>query len=132
LPKAWRSRQMRERSTGIIVVAGRILLVRESSGMWLLPGGKIERGELPIIAVARELFEEIGSVTHAARFLFTHRSRTSLHHVFRVELSTEFPPKAREEIVAIEWFDPVKIYDIETSQATRAMLELAAVIQQEA
>jgi 8-oxo-dGTP diphosphatase len=96
--------------------------------MWLLPGGKIERGELPIIAVARELFEETGSVTRAAHFLFTHRSRTSLHHVFRVELSTEFPPKAREEIEAIEWFDPVKIYDIETSQATRAMLELAGVV----
>ena len=119
---------MRERATAIIVVGGKILFARESSGMWLLPGGKIERGELPIIAVARELFEETGSVTHAARFLFTHRSRTSLHHVFRVELSTEFPPKAREEIEAIEWFDPVKIYDIETSQATRAMLELAAVV----
>jgi hypothetical protein len=48
-------------------------------------------------------------VTQAARFLFTHRSRTSLHHVFRVELSTEFPPKAREEIEAIGWFNPVKI-----------------------
>jgi hypothetical protein len=34
----------------------------------------------------------------------------------------------REEIEAIEWFDPVKIYDIETSQATRAMLELAGVV----
>lgn len=39
---------------------GRVLLVRHSygSGRWLLPGGGVARGELPLAAALRELGEE--------------------------------------------------------------------------
>ena len=47
---------------------GRILLVRDagagdhanSKGKWDVPGGRMEQGELPLDALARELREEIG------------------------------------------------------------------------
>jgi 8-oxo-dGTP diphosphatase len=44
--------------------AGRLLLVRRgrqpSRGLWSLPGGRVEPGESPTEAVAREVLEETG------------------------------------------------------------------------
>ena len=40
----------------------KILCVREVSGVWSLPGGRIERGELPFHAAKREFYEETGNV----------------------------------------------------------------------
>lgn len=46
---------------------GRILLVRHSYvAGWALPGGGVERGEPPEIAVLRELKEEVGIVSSAS------------------------------------------------------------------
>ena len=51
-------------AVGAVVVDrdGRVLLVRRgrapSAGSWTLPGGRIERGEAPEAAIARELCEE--------------------------------------------------------------------------
>lgn len=39
---------------------GRILLLREKSGSWELPGGGLEHGEDPKAALAREIAEETG------------------------------------------------------------------------
>lgn len=38
----------------------RIFLIRESDGRWELPGGGLEHGEDPRVALAREIMEEIG------------------------------------------------------------------------
>ncbi|MFI5783322.1 NUDIX hydrolase [Nocardia sp. NPDC051570] len=39
---------------------GHVLLVRDHFGYWNLPGGKVEPGEKPAAAAARELQEETG------------------------------------------------------------------------
>ncbi len=51
-------------AAAIIIADGKILLSKrpegkELAGSWELPGGKIEQGELPNYALARELFEEL-------------------------------------------------------------------------
>ncbi len=62
---------MEENPTMIVVAAalvddqGRILLQqrapgRSMAGLWEFPGGKVEPGELPEAALARELAEELG------------------------------------------------------------------------
>ena len=44
---------------------GRVLVAQRSSGLWEFPGGKLEPGETPEIALIRELAEELGIDTQA-------------------------------------------------------------------
>lgn len=55
--------------------AGRLLLVRRAhepaQGMWSLPGGRIEPGETPAQAAAREVAEETGLAVEVGALLQT-------------------------------------------------------------
>ena len=71
---------------------GRVLLVRRAAwdslpGRWELPGGKVDRGEPVLEALARELEEETGLMLADARPLSTRemispRGRTVREHVY--------------------------------------------------
>ena len=45
---------------GVVVQAGRVLLLENERGEWELPGGKLELGEDPRVCVVREIGEETG------------------------------------------------------------------------
>jgi len=55
----------------IVVEAGRLLLVRRANapgaGRWSVPGGRVEAGESPEEAAARETWEEAGCAVHVER-----------------------------------------------------------------
>lgn len=89
---------------------GWVLLVRHSyiEG-WLLPGGGVNRGELPDLAIARELKEEIGLTGGRATFtgLFTRHTgwATNVIVLYRVNGATvSFHPSW--EVREIIWADP--------------------------
>ena len=76
----------------LIESEGRVLLVRRAAwdtlpGRWELPGGKVDRGEPRLQALAREVEEETGLMLASARLLNTRemlspRGRTVREYVY--------------------------------------------------
>jgi 8-oxo-dGTP pyrophosphatase MutT (NUDIX family) len=90
---------------------GKVLLVRQSySSGWVLPGGGMDRGEPPDMAILRELREEIGLVRSDPPLLLGLHTRklglaTNVVALFRVRNAVfEFKPSL--EIRAAQFFDP--------------------------
>ncbi len=49
---------------GVVIARRHVLLVLNDRDQWELPGGRLERGESPVLCVEREIHEETGlSVT---------------------------------------------------------------------
>ncbi|HEY0951967.1 NUDIX domain-containing protein [Nocardioides sp.] len=89
--------------------AGSVLTVRKrGTGMFMLPGGKLEPGESPAQAARREVAEEVGLAVSDLELLgeFTAQAanepdRTVASTVFRATLVGE--PEATGEIAELRW-----------------------------
>ena len=71
------SRTQRLGAYAVVIDGGRILLTRISPvgfpvGHWTLPGGGVDHGESPGVAVRRELFEETGLEAITVRLVDIH------------------------------------------------------------
>ena len=51
---------------GVLVEAGRVVLLENDRDEWELPGGRLEPGEAPETCLAREFAEELGAVVDVA------------------------------------------------------------------
>jgi 8-oxo-dGTP diphosphatase len=107
--------------------AGRVLLVRKrGTTAFMQPGGKRDRGEDDIAALAREIDEELGCglVSDSIRPLGEFDAISANEPGFRVraalyevEVTGEIAPRA--EIEAIMWVDPAALADIALAPLTR-------------
>lgn len=109
---------------GLITRPAEILLTRISplgfpAGHWALPGGAIDHGEPPIIALQREIHEETGLEVVNARLLDVHDVHTvdrgrddkwedyhGIHLVYRVEVAGGTVPHVVEAggtTETVEW-----------------------------
>ena len=109
---------------------GRVLLVRQTymTG-WRLPGGGIDRGEPPEIAVRRELKEEVGLCGGAARLfgLYSRKvwwiSHITALYVFEGGV-VDFRPNL--EVRAITWVLPQAPPNDTAPATARRLAELAS------
>jgi 8-oxo-dGTP diphosphatase len=93
--------------------SGRILLAKRPegkamAGLWELPGGKIEAGEVPEHALCREISEELGLVIapdHLAPLCFASHAYDSFHLLMPVWQATRFAgvATAREGQGGLMW-----------------------------
>ena len=109
---------------------GRVLLAQRPAGkhlagMWEFPGGKLEAGETPLAALARELHEELGIVVQCAVPL----TRVPCHYVERELLLDawqvdrwEGEPKSLEG-QALQWLTPALIDPAILTVADRPILQ---------
>lgn len=106
---------------------GRILLVRKRGATaFMQAGGKIEPGEAPEAALARELREELalsfppGAATYLGQFSAPAANEPDsivIAEVFRLTVSAEL--KAEAEIEEIRWIDPAAPGGLELAPLTR-------------
>jgi ADP-ribose pyrophosphatase YjhB (NUDIX family) len=99
-------------AVAIIEGRGGLLLARRAAppyaGTWDLPGGFIEKGELPDRALVRELREELGAravITGLHGFSIDHYGPTGipvLAVVFRARLTRK--PAAGSDVAEVRWF----------------------------
>ena len=100
------AKALRDRATVVVIRDGKVLLVRDSSERfreYMMPGGGIENGELPIVAAARELWEQTRLQATRIDYLFTLTTSIHRHVTFRVEAEGAVKPGA--EIGDYVWWD---------------------------
>lgn len=131
-PWEWPAVQARRMSAARVIpvvaavltdAAGRVLLAQRPAhkhlgGKWEFPGGKIEPGEAPEAALARELREELGITIEITRALprFTHDyGAVTIELVaFVCRLAPDSGPPHPHEHTALAWcaVDAVHTYDL--------------------
>ena len=99
---------------------GRVLIAqrpqgKQLAGMWEFPGGKVEAGETPELALIRELEEELGIVVKQAclaPFVFASHTYDDFHLLMPLFLIRRWDgePEAREH-TAIKWVRPTAMRD---------------------
>ncbi|GER05826.1 NTP pyrophosphohydrolase [Iodidimonas muriae] len=99
---------------------GRVLIAQRPegkamAGLWEFPGGKVETGEIPEMALRRELYEELGidvCVSCMQPFSFASHSYDRFHLVMPLFVIRNWDGLVRPlEAAALKWVRPMRLGD---------------------
>jgi 8-oxo-dGTP diphosphatase len=120
-------------AAALIDTEGRILLARRPegkkfSGLWEFPGGKIDPGETPEVALARELREELGIEVRPkdlAPFTFASHAYEKFHVLMPVFLCRRWLGKPTpQEGQALAWVEPHRLVEYPMPPADRPLIPM--------
>ncbi len=123
---------------GVILLDGHVLLAQgHGKTHWFLPGGHIEKGEPAMVALAREMDEELGEPCEVGAFLaavehtFEWKGKTKheVNLVFRATLpglTSVGPVTPREEDLVFQWWQVAELSRIPVEP--RPMIELIETV----
>lgn len=130
---------MQKNPTMIVVAAAlvdhdrRVLLQqrapgRSMAGLWEFPGGKVETGELPEIALARELHEELGIGVAAADLMpacFASAPVGAIHMILLLYICRAWQGEPRPlDADGLKWLTPGDMDASEMPPADRPLIGL--------
>lgn len=87
------------------ILLGKAITNDERNGKWVFPGGGIDKGESPLQASVREVYEETGVIATPLRMLtITHPSKPNVGFCILKCDSTTITLIANEEFQELGWF----------------------------
>lgn len=119
--------------------AGRVLIAQRPAGKhmaggWEFPGGKLDDGEDPLAGLKRELREELGIETHAARRLISYQHEYSDRSVLLdLWLVTRFSGEPQSlDAQALQWVELDALESVGLLEADRPMIAALLACRAEA
>ncbi|MGK2870909.1 MAG: NUDIX hydrolase [Alphaproteobacteria bacterium] len=116
---------------GVIIIDGKVLLLRKISGAWDLPGGRLSVDEAPKQCLIREIQEETGLNVSPGRLLHRWvRRRPDKVDVFLVSHLCSLTGPVPEPLISGEheeygWFSPLDVAMLITSRGMRKSVQRA-------
>jgi 8-oxo-dGTP diphosphatase len=112
---------------------GRVLLAqrpegKSMAGLWEFPGGKVDRGETPEVALIRELREELGidvAASCLAPFTFASHAYPDFHLLMPLYVCRKWSgiPLAREG-QRLAWVRPARLVDYSMPPADKPLVAM--------
>lgn len=120
----------------MLIHENRILLVQQRKpvayGLWSLPGGHVEDGESPEMAITREVTEELGITIDATRCRKIEHSAEDESGKDSLMVTTfvvQWTPQAIKlqdnELIGFGWFTPAELAALSASLRSSWIIELA-------
>lgn len=110
---------------------GRVLMAQRPAGkpmagLWEFPGGKVEPGEIPEAALARELYEELGidvCISCMMPFSFASHSYEDFHLVMPLFLVRNWDGLPQPRVAAdLGWYLPAMLGRLPMPEADRPLV----------
>ena len=120
-------------AVALIDVDGRVLIAqrpegKKMAGLWEFPGGKVDPGEVPEVALIRELKEELGIDTKEsclAPFTFSSHEYGDFHLLMPLYLCRRWwGAVVPQEGQAVKWVRPVRLGDFPMPPADKPLVAM--------
>lgn len=132
---------MKENSAGGVVIKdGRVLILKKYFGDWVLPKGKIEKGETTSITALREVREETGVTAEIikrvgfAKYIYNNQDLEKVNKrvdYYLMKYKTgELTPQKEEGFTIAEFHDYEKAIELLKHESEQKMVENAMRIYQ--